>query len=125
MVHLRVDVHRLGAAEHQRVDDAAVDVPGQNDLFPLFAGGQHHALHCGGGSVHHEKGVFSAEGLSGQLLSLLDDGNRVAQVVQGLHGIYIHAHALFSQKGGKLRRSLAPLMPGHVEGDDAHPLKAL
>ena len=26
-----------------------------------------------GGSVHHEKGVFSAEGLSGQLLSLLDD----------------------------------------------------
>ena len=75
--------------------------------------------------MHKVRAFFSAEGLSGQLLSLLDDGNRVAQVVQRLHGIYIHAHALLPQKGGKLRRSLAPLMPGHVEGDDAHPLKAL
>ena len=67
-----------------------VDVPGQDDLLPPLGHGQNHGLHRRGGAPHHQKGVGGPKGLGGQLLGLPDDGNRVAQVVQGLHGVDVH-----------------------------------
>ena len=45
VVHLRVDVDRHRAAEHQRVQHTAVDVARQDDFIPALASCQHHALH--------------------------------------------------------------------------------
>ena len=56
------------------------------------------ALHRAGGAPHHQKGVGRAEGVGGQLLRLPDDGDGVAQVVQGLHAVYVNADALLPQK---------------------------
>ena len=120
MVHLRIDVHWNGAAEHQRVDDAAVDVAGHDDLVSPLAHRQHHSLHRAGGTSYHQKGMGRTESIRGQLLRLPDHGNGMAQVVQGVHAVYVNADALFSQKGSQFRISPAPLMPGHIERDNAH-----
>ena len=53
LIHLRVHIHRHRAAQHQRVQHAAVHVAGQNDLIAPLAGGEHHALHTAGGAAHH------------------------------------------------------------------------
>ena len=119
-VHLRVDIDRDGTAKHQGVDDAAVDIPGHDDLVPPLAGGQHHALHRAGGAPHHQKGVGRAEGVGGQLLRLPDDRDGVAQVVQGFHAVHVDADTLLPQEAGQLRVAPAPLVPGHIEGNDPH-----
>ena len=120
LVHIGIDIHRHRAAEDQRIDDALVDVPGQNDLVAPLAGGQHHALHGTGGAAHHQKGVGRAEGVGGQLLRFPNHGNRMAEIVQRLHAVDVHAHALLSQKSGQLRIAAAPLMTRHVKGNDPH-----
>ena len=53
LIHLRVHIHRHRAAQHQRVQHAAVHVAGQNDLIAPLAGGKYHALHAAGGAAHH------------------------------------------------------------------------
>ena len=53
LIHLRVHIHRHSAAQHQRVQHAAVHVAGQNDLIAPLAGGKHHALHAAGGAAYH------------------------------------------------------------------------
>ncbi len=105
LVHLRVHIHRHRAAEHQRVQHAAVHVAGQDDLIAPLAGGEHHALHTAGG---------------GQLLCFPDDRYRVAEVIQRLHAVHVHAHALLAQKGGQLRVAAAPLVAGHIKGHHTH-----
>ena len=111
---VHIDGHR--AAEHHGTHDAAVDVPGQDDFLPPLGHGENHGLHRGGGAAHHQKGVGCAKGLGGQLLGLPDDGDRVAEVVQGLHGVDVHGDALFPQQLGQLRVAPAPLMAGDVKG---------
>ena len=49
-----------------------------------------------------------------------DDRHRVAEVVQRLHAVYVHAHALLAQKGGQLRVAPAPLVAGHIKGHHTH-----
>ena len=93
-----------------------MDVPGQDDFLPPLGHGENHGLHRGGGAAHHQKGVGRAKGLGGQLLGLPDDGDRVAEVVQGLHGVDVHGDALFPQQLGQLRVAPAPLMAGAVKG---------
>ena len=53
VIDFRVDVHGNGTAQDQCVDDAAVDIPGQNDFIAVLTGGQHHALDGTGGSANH------------------------------------------------------------------------
>ena len=96
LVHLGIDVDRHSAAEHQRVDDAAVHIAGQDDLVPALAGGENHALHGAGGAAHHQKGVGRAERVCGQLLRLLDDGDGMAEVVERFHAVDVHPHALLA-----------------------------
>ena len=120
LVHLGVDVDRHRAAEHQRVQHAAVDVAGQDDLIAPLAGGEHHALHAAGGAAHHQKGVGRAKGVRRQLLGLPDDRHRVAEVVQRLHAVDVHAHTLLAQEGRQLGVAPPSLVAGHVKGDDPH-----
>ena len=115
-----VDVDGDGAAEHQRAHHTAVDVAGKNDLLPRLHGGHHHALHGGSGASHHKKGVVRAEGVGRKVFRIADDGNGVAEVVQRLHGIYVHAHALFAEKVYKFGVAAPALVPGDVEGDHPH-----
>ena len=128
LVHIGVDIHRHSAAQHQGVDDAAVDVAGEDDLVPPLAGGEDHALHGTGGAAHHEKGVGRTEGVRRQLLRFTDNGDWVAQVVQGLHAVDVQIDALLAQKGRQLRVAPAPLVAGDVKGDHPHlsePLQGL
>ena len=67
-------------------------------------------------AAHHQKGVGCAKGLGGQLLGLPDDGDRVAEVVQGLHGVDVHGDALFPQQLGQFRVAPARLWPGTSKG---------
>ena len=120
LVHLWVHVNGHSAAEHQRVQHAAVHVAGQDDLIAPLAGGQHHALHRAGGAAHHQKGVGRAKGVGGQFFGLPDDRYRVAEVVQRFHAVHIHAHALLAQKGGQLRVAPAALVARHVKGHHPH-----
>ena len=120
VVHLGVDVDRHRAAEDQGVDDRAVDVAGQDDLIAALAGGKHHRLHGRGRAADHQKGVGRAEGVGSQVLGVPDHGDRVAEVVQRLHGVDVDRDAFFSEEGGHLRIAPAALVPGDVKGDDAH-----
>ena len=89
-IALGVDIHRRGAAEHQGVDDALVHIPGQDDLVPFFHIGEHHGLYRRGGASHHKEGMGCSESVGGQLFGLSYHAGGVAQVIQGLHGVYIH-----------------------------------
>ena len=120
LVDLRVHIDRHGPAEHQRVDDAPVHVAGQDDLVPALAGRKHHALHGAGRPAHHEEGVGRAKGVGRQLLRLVDDGDGVAEVVQGLHAVDVHAHALLPEERRQLRVAPAMLVAGHVKGHHPH-----
>ena len=44
----------------------------------------------------------------------------MAEVVQRLHAVHVHADALLPQKRGQLRIAPAPLVARHVKGDDPH-----
>ena len=61
-----------------------------------------------------------AERIGGQLLGLADDRNRVAEIVQRLHAVDVHADALLAQKRGQLRVAAPALVARHVKGHDAH-----
>ena len=45
---------------------------------------------------------------------------RVAKVIQRLHAVHVHAHALLTQKSGQLRVAAAPLVAGHVKRHHPH-----
>ena len=120
-VYFGVDVDRHRSAQHQRVDGALVDVAGQDDLVPRLACGQHHALDAAGGPAHHQKGVGGPEGVGGQFLRFLDDRNRMAQIVQRLHGIDVDADAAFPQQFHKLGVAAAALVARHIKRHHALP----
>jgi len=61
-----------------------------------------------------------AKGVGGQFFCFPDDRHRVAEVVQRLHAVHVHAHALLAQKGGQLRVAPAPLVAGHIKGHHTH-----
>ena len=88
---LGVDIHRRGSAEHQGVDDALVHIPGQDDLVPLFH--IESTMACTEEVVPPtiKKGVGGPE--KPLLPALRPPGSRwyrMTQVIQGLHGVYIH-----------------------------------
>ena len=61
-----------------------------------------------------------AKGIGGQLLGLPDDRYRVAEIIQRLHAVHVHAHALLAQKGRQLRVAAAPLVAGHIKRYHTH-----
>lgn len=61
-----------------------------------------------------------AEGLSRQFLRLLDDGNRMAEIIQGFHGIHINPHTLLPQKLHQFRIPFSVLMSRNIKGHDPH-----
>ena len=61
-----------------------------------------------------------AEGVGGQLLGFPDDRDRVAQIVQRLHRVDVHTHALFAQQRHQLGVAAAALVAGDVKRDDPH-----
>ena len=120
VVAFRVHIHRNGAAQHHGAHHAAVHVAGQDDLFAPLCHRQNHALHRAGGAAHHQKGVSRPKGLRGQNLRVPDYRDRVAQIVQRLHGVHVHAHTLLAQQIHQLRVSSPALVPGHVKGHHPH-----
>ena len=50
----------------------------------------------------------------------LDHRYRVAEVVQGLHAVYVHTHALLTQKSGQLRVAPAALVARHIKRHHPH-----
>lgn len=120
LIHFRIDIHRNRAAQNQRVDDAFMDIAGQDDLIPALAGGKRHTLDRAGGNAHHKKSVDRAEGVRRQFFRLMDHRYRVTKIVQGLHTVYIHSHALLTQEGGRIWISPTSLVSRHVEGNLPH-----
>ena len=59
-----------------------------------------------------------AECLCRQLLRLSDHRDRVAEIVQRLHGIHVDPHTFFSQKFHQFRISFSVLMSRNIKGHD-------
>ena len=119
VVDAGVHVDRYRSADHQRIDCAPVDVSRENYLIPRLAYRHHHRLNCSGGSVDDEDGVFRSEGVRSVLLSLLYDGNGVAEVVEGLHGVHVVPHARLAQEVPQRLVAAASLVPGDIKLDNA------
>ncbi len=119
-VDLRIDVDRDSAAEDEGVDNAAVNVPGQDYFIASLAGGENHGLNGAGGAAYHQKGIGCSKGLGRQLFCLPDNGNRMTEVVQGLHAVHVNADTALPQKVPELRVAPAPLVTGNIEGNNPH-----
>ena len=123
VVHLRIDIDRYRAGEHERVDDAAVHVARENDLVAALHDREYHRLHAARRAADHEEGVRRAERIGRQLLRLADDARRVAQVVERLHRVDVHGHALLTEERRQLGRAASALVAGNVERHNAHILE--
>ena len=110
-----VDVDRHRAADDERVDGASMDIARQDDLVADGAGRHYHRLHRRSGAVHHEKRVVRAERLGRELLRLLDDGNRMPEVVERFHGVDVHGESTLAKVFRQLRIAAPALVRGHVE----------
>ena len=125
VVTLRVDIDGDRAAQHHGAHDAAVHVPGQDNLLSALDRREYHALHGAGGAAHHQEGMGRAECVRRQLLRVPDNRDRVAQVVQRLHRVDVHAHAGLAQQLGQLRVASAPLVAGNIKRNHTHAAEAL
>ena len=57
-----------------------------------------------------------AESFRSHFFRFADNGNRVTEVVQRLHGVYVDADTLLSQQFHQLRISSAPLVAWNIKG---------
>ena len=76
-------------------------------------------MHGAGRAANHEEGVCGANCLRHQILCFCNHGNRIAQIVQWFHAVYIKADTLLTQELGQLRIATASFMTGYVEGNDS------
>ena len=120
MIDVGIYVNRHSACEYHRIYSASVDISGHDYLVALFAGVHYHALDRRSSSAHHEKGVSRAESLSRQHFRVLDDGYRVTEIVERLHGVDVNVHAVLAEELGKLHISSAALMSGDIKGHYSH-----
>ena len=119
-IHLRIYIDRHGAAENQRVQDAAVYVSRQDDLIAALAGSQHHALYRARRTADHQEGVGCAEGIGRQLLCFPDHRHRMAEIIEGLHAVDVDTDALLPQERRQLRVAAATLVSRHIKRDHTH-----
>ena len=89
-------------------------VPGSNvvTVTPSFA---MYGVFCSMYGVEHRAVAI------GEDFRFPDHRNRMAQVVQGLHAVYVHAHALLPEEGRQFRVAFAVLVPRYVKGHHPHP----
>ena len=120
-VHLRIDVDRHCAAEHQGVDGAFVDIPGHDDLVAVLTCGEDHALDCACGSPHQKERVGCPEGVRRQIFRLPDHRDRMTQIVERLHGVHVDLHAFLTEEIHQLGIASSSLVPRHVKGNDPQP----
>ena len=92
----------------------------QNNLIAALAGSQNHALHGAGRSADHQERMRRAKGIRRQLFRFSNDGDRMAQNVQRLNAVDIHADALLSQKFRQFRIAAAAFVAWHIKGNHAH-----
>ena len=88
----RIDIDRDRAAEDHGVDDASVDITGNDDLFATGGNGKYHRLHGRGRAADHKECSSCAESFCREFLGFLNDGDRVAEIVQRFHGIDVERH---------------------------------
>ena len=98
VIHLRVDINRNRTGQHECVDDAAVHVARQDDLVSALYHRQDHRLYAARRAAHHQEGVRRTERIRGKLLGLADNAGRVAQIVEWLHRVDVHRHALLTEE---------------------------
>ena len=120
LVHIGINVHGYCAAQNQGVDNAPMNVAGQDDLIPPLAGSQDHALHRTCGTAHHQKRMGGAEGLRRQLFCLQNDGYWMAEVVERFHTVHVYTNALLAQKSSQFRVATTPLVAWNVKGNHPH-----
>ena len=88
----RIDIDRNSAAEDHRIDDTSVDISRNDDLFASGRDGKYHRLNRRSRTAYHKESGSCSECLRREFLGFLDDGDRVAEIVQGLHGIDVEHH---------------------------------
>ena len=108
-----VDGHR--AAHDERVDRTAVHIARQYYLVARRARRHDHRLHRRRRAVHHEERVVRAERLGREALRLAYDRYGVRQVVERLHGVYVHRHRPRAEVLRKLRVAAPAFVGRHVE----------
>ena len=118
LVGTRININRDGAAEDHRVDDTSMYISRNDDLIAACGDSKDHGLYGRGGTAHHEERRFRAKCLRREFFGVLDDGDRVAEIVQGLHGIDVERHGSFTEEFGQLGISAAMLMSGHIKRND-------
>lgn len=99
LVHLRIYIDRNRSAQYQGIfNTLRWTLRGRMISSPPFAGSQHHTLYRAGSASHHKKSMCRSKCICCQFFRFPDDGYRVAQIVQRLHAVDIHAHTLFPQE---------------------------
>ena len=119
VIDSRVDVNGYCAAHDQRIYRAPVNVPREDYLFARLADRHDHSLHCAGSAVYNKNRIFRAESVRCVFLRFLNDGNRVAEIVEGLHGVYVVLHADLAEKIPQHLVAAPALMAGDVKLDNA------
>ena len=114
-----IDVNRHRAAHNKRVYRAAVNIPRQDYPVPRLTDRHHHRLYCARRAIYDEYGIFRAESVRRVFLRFLYYGDRVAQVVEGLHGVDVVLHADLAEEIPQRLVSPAALVTGDVELDNA------
>ena len=118
-IDARINIDRHGTAQHERIDGTAVHIARHDDLIAPFAHAQDHGLHGAGRSADHEESMCCTEGLRCQHLGVVDDGPRVAGVVEWLHGVDVGIHCGLPEELRQLRIPLPVLVARHIERNDA------
>ena len=88
----RIDIDRDRTTEDHGVDDASVDITGNDDLFATGGNGKYHRLHGRGRSADHKECSSCTESFCREFLGFLNNGDRVAEIVQRFHGIDVERH---------------------------------
>ena len=104
--------------------NASVYISGQDDLFSPLRVAERIML-CTAEVVPPtiRKAWAAPKGLRRQLLRFPDHRNRMAEIVQWLHGIHIQSDAALPQKPGQLRISSSSLMARYVKRNHPHLIK--
>ena len=121
-------IDRNCTAENQGIDGASMHITRHDDLIAASYCREYHRLHRAGRAAHHEKSMCSPKCLSCKMFRIANHGDRMAEIIEHLHGVYVNIKAGISKKCCKLRISTTTLMPRDIKGNKAgtlHPLKRL
>ena len=90
-------------------------ISGHDDLFTFFYMRKNHRLNSTRRAIYHHKCMRGAKCIRHKLLSFLDNGNRMTEIIQRFHGINIYPNTSVTQKTYQFRVSSSPLMPRYIK----------